>query len=67
MTEKVKGKIKFFLSEKGYGFIESNGQDYFFHHSELTDGDEFYKDDDVEFEIKQTEKGFSAININVTK
>ncbi|GAH56198.1 unnamed protein product [marine sediment metagenome] len=67
MTERVKGKLKWFSTEKGYGFIESNGIDYFVHHSELKDDDEFHEGDDVEFSIKQTEKGFSAINVTKIK
>ena len=30
------GKIKKLVSERGFGFIESDGGDLFFHHSEVT-------------------------------
>jgi len=60
MTERVKGFLKWFDREKGYGFITSNGTDYFIHISQLSG--EIFEGDNVEFEIKQTEKGFSAIN-----
>lgn len=67
MTEKVKGKLKWFSDVKGYGFIISDETDYFVHHSELKNGDEFLEGDEVELEIKQTEKGFSAINVTKIK
>jgi len=37
MTKSQKGKIKFYDSSKGYGFIypEGNGEDVFIHRSEL--------------------------------
>ncbi len=31
MSEKVNGKVKWFNESKGFGFIESNGKDYFVH------------------------------------
>lgn len=63
MTERVKGNLKWFSSVKGYGFIISNGVDYFFHISEKRDSDEISEGDEVEFEILKTEKGFSASNV----
>ena len=63
MSERVKGEIKWFSSAKGYGFIISGGVDHFVHHSELKNGDEFLEGDEVEFEIKKTEKGVSAIGV----
>jgi len=64
MAEKVKGRIKWFSSAKGYGFITSEGVDYFMHISSLRDNDEFFEGDDVMFEIQQTDKGFAAKNIS---
>ena len=52
------GKIKWFDSEKGYGFIEQDegGKDLFVHHTE-TDGSVLNDDQAVEFEIGKVEKG----------
>lgn len=61
MTERVKGNLKWFDKVKGYGFCTSNGVDYFVHISQLGQG--ILEGDGVEFEIQQTEKGFSAINV----
>lgn len=35
MSEKQRGKVKWFNDSKGFGFIESNGQDYFVHFSAI--------------------------------
>jgi CspA family cold shock protein len=35
MAEKVKGTVKWFNEGKGFGFIESNGKDYFVHFSAI--------------------------------
>ena len=35
MSEKIQGKVKWFNEGKGFGFIESNGQDYFVHFSAI--------------------------------
>jgi CspA family cold shock protein len=35
MSDKVNGKVKWFNESKGFGFIESNGKDYFVHFSAI--------------------------------
>lgn len=35
MTEKTQGTVKWFDDGKGYGFIESQGVDYFVHFKEI--------------------------------
>ena len=62
----AKGTVKWFNAQKGYGFIETEGQDDIFaHHSEIQ-GHGFKSLDEgqsVEFEIKSNEKGNYAANI----
>ena len=62
----VKGKVKWFNENKGYGFIEQEGgPDVFVHFSSiqmegfktLAEGEE------VEFEVTQGEKGPQAANV----
>lgn len=35
MSDKLRGKVKWFNESKGFGFIESNGKDYFVHFSAI--------------------------------
>jgi cold shock protein len=36
MSEKMQGTVKWFNDNKGFGFIESNGKDYFVHFSAIS-------------------------------
>ncbi len=58
------GKVKWFNSEKGYGFIEQEegGDDLFVHHSEIR-GDSLQDGEDVEFDIGEGRKGPCATNV----
>jgi cold shock CspA family protein len=59
------GKVKFFNSEKGYGFIIEEGtqQSYFVHVNDLEQ--EIDTDDKVSFEIGSGPKGPIAINVQL--
>ncbi|WP_133127869.1 cold-shock protein [Legionella nagasakiensis] len=35
MSEKIRGTVKWFNESKGFGFIESEGKDYFVHFSAI--------------------------------
>ena len=66
----MKGKVIMFNASKGYGFIKSeNGQDIFFHCSQLIIPGQTYKtievNTNVNFEIEESERGFLATNIRV--
>jgi len=52
------GTVKFFNEEKGFGFItpDKGGKDLFFHKTSVVSG-AVTKDDKVEFEIGQGQKG----------
>jgi CspA family cold shock protein len=58
-----KGKVKFFNNEKGFGFIkdEESGKDVFVHKSNLNGT--IWEDDQVSFDIEDTDRGPSAINV----
>ena len=65
-NERETGTVKWFNNKKGYGFISrTSGDDVFVHHSaivaegfrSLAEGDQ------VEFEIKQDQKGQAAADV----
>ncbi|MFP4027431.1 MAG: cold-shock protein [Candidatus Brocadiia bacterium] len=63
----ARGKVKWFSDQKGYGFIEPDdgSEDVFVHYSDV-EGSGFKslgEDDEVEFEIGQSEKGPRATNV----
>ena len=58
-----KGKVKFFNTSRGFGFITQNvGEDLFFHVSELR-AETVNEGDQVEYEISEGRKGPCAVNI----
>ena len=66
----LKGKVKWFNNDKGYGFIEyENAGDIFVHYSSiLSQGYRTLVEGQyVEFELVQTDKGLQAKNVNEIK
>jgi CspA family cold shock protein len=68
MSERETGTVKWFSTQKGYGFIQrEGGSDVFVHYSaiqgsgfrNLTEGQE------VEFTVEQSPKGPQAANVSV--
>ena len=59
----MKGKVKFFDSEKGFGFIkpDDGGRDLFVHQSGLID--QIEDDDEVTYEIGEGKKGPTAVDV----
>jgi cold shock protein len=66
--QKVKGTVKWFSPEKGYGFITpDNGPDVFVHYSaiEMTGYRTLEKGIQVEFEIIEGPKGKQANSVSL--
>lgn len=59
-----KGKVKFFNSEKGFGFIidDATNDSVFVHINNLSE--EITENDKVTFEVEMGPKGLNAINVN---
>lgn len=63
LTATRKGKIDFFNTEKGYGFIKENdtGDKYFVHVNGMVD--DCGENDKVSFELEKGLKGMNAVNV----
>lgn len=60
------GTVKWFNSQKGYGFIEQeSGADLFVHYSEVQGG-HLTEGDAVSYEVGEGRKGPCAIKVNIT-
>ncbi|MBV6640347.1 MAG: cold-shock protein [Cyclobacteriaceae bacterium] len=57
------GTVKFFNTEKGFGFItpDNSDKDVFVHMSGLIH--EIMENDKVSFEVKEGKKGLNAVNV----
>ncbi len=67
MSQKIRGRVKWFNEDKGYGFIERDdgGEDVFLHFSALSQSGfkTIAEDTAVEFEVEQGPKGPKAANV----
>lgn len=70
MSKRTQGTVKWFNSEKGYGFItQPDGPDLFVHYSAIqsTGYRTLNEGDTVEFEITDGKKGKQASAVTVIK
>jgi len=62
----MKGKVKWFSQEKGFGFIvNEQGQDHFFGVRDVVGAELPNNSDEVEFETRQGKKGIAATKITI--
>jgi len=60
----LKGKIKWYNSRKGYGFISGeDDKDVFVHNTDVPEDTVLNEEDEVEYEVEKTDKGLKAVNI----
>jgi CspA family cold shock protein len=60
----VKGKVKMFNSERGFGFITGDdGKDVYVHSSSIEGGATLAVGDQVEYEVEQGDRGPRAKNV----
>ena len=60
-----KGTVKFFNSERGFGFItvEGSGEEIFVHKTDVQGT--IRENDQVEFEVQKGNKGLNAVGVRV--
>jgi cold shock protein len=65
MSTKTTGTVKFFNSEKGFGFIkhDDSNKETFVHVSGLIN--DIKQGDHVEFDVQEGKKGLNAVNVKV--
>lgn len=64
---KYTGVVKWYNTDKGYGFISCNeGNDVFVHHSQIKEkgpNKDLHEGESITFDIQENEKGPMAINL----
>jgi CspA family cold shock protein len=61
----MKGTVKFFNSQKQFGFLTGeDGKDYFVHETGLQEGITIKEGDSVTFETAQGDKGIKAVKVS---
>ena len=60
----MKGTVKFFNEEKGFGFIScEDGKEVFVHQSGLEEGVTLHENDSVTFDVEKGDRGPKAVNV----
>jgi len=62
----MKGKVKFFNVQKGFGFVAGeDDKEYFVHSTGLDEGVEINEDDSVTFDVEEGDRGPKAVNVKL--
>lgn len=67
MADKIRGKVKWFNKDKGFGFIESSGKDYFVHFSAIQASGfkNLHENSSVLFKVGKGQKGLQAEEVEI--
>ncbi len=61
----MKGTVKFFNTNKGFGFIAAeDGKEYFVHQEGLQEGVRIQDNDPVTFDVEEGDRGPKAVNVS---
>lgn len=61
----MNGKVKFFNTMKGFGFIiGEDGKEYFVHQTGLQEGVSIAENDAVSFDVERGDRGPKAVKVN---
>lgn len=61
----MNGKVKFFNSAKGFGFIAAeDGKEYFVHQTGLNEGVSLHDEDEVSFTVEMGDRGPKAVKVS---
>lgn len=64
----MKGTVKWYNPRKGYGFIQGeDGNDVFVHSTTLPMGTDIAQNDQVEYQIEDSERGQRATKVKMLK
>jgi CspA family cold shock protein len=64
VKKEMKGTVKFFNTQKGFGFIAADdGKEYFVHQTALPEGVNLNEGDPVEFDVEEGDRGPKAVNV----
>jgi CspA family cold shock protein len=64
----MKGTVKWYNPRKGYGFIQGeDGNDVFVHFTALSMGTDIAENDQVEYQIEDSDRGQRATEVKMLK
>ena len=64
----MKGTVKFFNNMRRFGFITGeDGNEYFFHETNLAEGVSVEENDKVSFEVEQGDRGPKAVKVTLVE